>query len=195
MMTTSAVSVIRTQHKNYDAKSKVAICWIKKFPLIVDGQYNPTAFNAELDLSAESSLRVHDFISTLSTSAVEDFVRDLEFTGNLTSANELAKKRLNERKPRNLTLGTVNLTVSGVLWIGVAILAVAIFDQPLIHVNPREITIATSLNNFQTNENSVVITGSIGKELRAAELKTINLYANGNAQPASINNGVFTSRV
>ncbi len=119
-------------------------------------------------------------------------MRQLDFTGRILTEEAEARRRNSQpsRKslPGRVTLpsGLVAVTVVSVLYL---------LAQPLIRIDPQQISIASSLTSARTTDPYVLVQGSIATNLIAAGVHTIHLNENGLDHPVTVENGSYRSRV
>src|SRR5260370_17742796 len=112
-------------------------------------------------------------------------MRQLDFTGRILTEEAEARRRNSQpsRKslPGRVTLpsGLVAVTVVSVLYL---------LAQPLIRIDPQQISIASSLTSARTTDPYVLVQGSIATNLIAAGVHTIHLNENGLDHPVTFDN-------
>jgi len=119
-------------------------------------------------------------------------MRQLDFTGRILTGEAEAAQR-NSRPSRKSLPGRVTLP-SGLLAITV-VSVLYLLAQPLIRIDPQQISISSSLTSTRTTDPYVLVQGSIARNLMAAGVHTIHLNENGFDHPVMVENGSYSRRV
>ena len=119
-------------------------------------------------------------------------MRQLDFTGRILTEEAEARQRNNRPPGKSLPVrvtlpsGLLAVTVVSVLYL---------LAQPQIRIDPQQISLSSSLTSTRTTDLSVLVRGSIARNLIAAGVHTIHLKENGFDHPVTIENGSYSRQV